>query len=66
MKKLNEIQIAARLAMYDEAINSLFCYESADAEEAANEAIQKLAVIRQIESLKKRFVASLPAFDHFA
>ncbi len=46
--------------MYDEAINALFLYESADDDEREQEAIQKLVVIRQIETLKKRFTSSLP------
>ncbi len=50
--------------MYDEAINALFCYESADEEERVYEEVQKLVVIRQLEALKKRFVASLAAPSH--
>ena len=46
--------------MYDEAINALFLYESADDEERTHESVQKLVVIRQIETLKKRFTSSLP------
>ncbi len=66
MKKLNEKEIQARISMYNEAINSLFCYESADEEERAHEEIQKLVVIRQLEALKKRFIISLPAPEHSA
>ena len=47
--------------MYDEAISALHCYESADDEERVHEEVQKLVVIRQIEALKNRFVASLNA-----
>jgi hypothetical protein len=61
MKKLTEKQICARIAMYDEAISALHCYESADDEERVHEEVQKLVVIRQIEALKNRFVASLNA-----
>ena len=61
MKKLTEKQICARIAMYDEAISALDAYESADEEEQAHEQVQKLVVIRQLESLKNRFVASLNA-----
>lgn len=66
MKKVTEKQICARTAMYDEAINALDAYESADDEERAHEGVQKLVVIRQLELLKKRFVTSLTAFDHSA
>ena len=58
MKKLNPRDVAARMAMYEEAINSLDCYESADDEERAHEEVQKLVVIRQIKALQNKFVAS--------
>lgn len=59
MKKLSEKHICARIAMYDEAINALFCYESADDDERTHEEVQKLIVMRQLEALKKRFILSI-------
>lgn len=56
MKKLTQKHIDARIAMYDEAISALDCYESADEEERQYEAGQKKIVIKQIEAIKRRFI----------
>lgn len=55
MKKLKQEDIDARFAMYEEAINSLEGYESADEDEMRYESVQKIVVIRQLRELQEKF-----------